>query len=185
MVSVSPSRDDNRERKSRRKRHNSRSPSPKRHRKDDEMDPDERRKARRKSPAARERNKSPPRRDDQWRFSHHITDADRLTPPPTDRHRPDERRREERNVEGKKKGEEKTFGSEEDPTASEDWLAQKRARAPEDPTNFRSGGAYIPPAKLKRMQEQIGDKNRYLWILIKIILLMFGKHCKFIFQFET
>lgn len=165
MVSVSPSRDDDdRERKSRRKRHNSRSPSPKRHRKDekDEKDRDERRKTRRKSPAERERNKSPPRRDDHWRFTHHIADADRLTPPPTDRHRSDERRRDERGVEGKKKGDDVTLDTEEDPKTSEGWLAQKRARAPEDPTSFRSGGAYIPPAKLKRMQEQIGDKNRYL-----------------------
>jgi pre-mRNA-splicing factor CWC22 len=94
-----------------------------------------------------------------------VTDADRLTPSPTDRHRPDERRREERNVNGKKRKGETSGGGEEDPKASEDWLAQKQARVPEDPTNFRSGGAYIPPAKLKRMQEQIGDKNRYFWVL--------------------
>lgn len=31
-----------------------------------------------------------------------------------------------------------------------------------DPILTRTGGAYIPPAKLRMMQEQITDKNRWV-----------------------
>lgn len=46
---------------------------------------------------------------------------------------------------------------------ADDWFAKKRSSvAHVDPLKMRSGGAYIPPAKMKMLQDQIGDKSRYI-----------------------
>lgn len=41
-----------------------------------------------------------------------------------------------------------------------DESAAKKKKEEVDPILTRTGGAYIPPAKLRMMQEQITDKNR-------------------------
>lgn len=41
-----------------------------------------------------------------------------------------------------------------------------------DPLTSRTGGAYIPPAKLKMMQESITDKGRYVCVLLYIVFTL-------------
>lgn len=41
-----------------------------------------------------------------------------------------------------------------------DEATSKKKKEEVDPILTRTGGAYIPPAKLRMMQEQITDKNR-------------------------
>lgn len=41
-----------------------------------------------------------------------------------------------------------------------DETTSKKKKEEVDPILTRTGGAYIPPAKLRMMQEQITDKNR-------------------------
>lgn len=43
---------------------------------------------------------------------------------------------------------------------AQDETASKKKKEEVDPILTRTGGAYIPPAKLRMMQEQITDKNR-------------------------
>lgn len=44
-------------------------------------------------------------------------------------------------------------------------MKKKKKKDEQDPLLTRTGGAYIPPAKLRMMQEQITDKNRHVHVL--------------------
>lgn len=47
-------------------------------------------------------------------------------------------------------------------SSAQDEPATKKKKDELDPLLTRTGGAYIPPAKLRMMQEQITDKNRHV-----------------------
>lgn len=47
----------------------------------------------------------------------------------------------------------------------------KKKKEEVDPILTRTGGAYIPPAKLRMMQAQITDKNRYTIFFLKKYIL--------------
>lgn len=52
-------------------------------------------------------------------------------------------------------------GSEEGEEREKIVVEPPKERKKVDMTMTKAGGAYIPPAKLKLMQQQIEDKNRY------------------------
>ena len=47
-------------------------------------------------------------------------------------------------------------------SSAQDEPTAKKKKDELDPLLTRTGGAYIPPAKLRMMQEQITDKNRHV-----------------------
>ena len=49
-------------------------------------------------------------------------------------------------------------------SSTQDEPNSKKKKEELDPLLTRTGGAYIPPAKLRMMQEQITDKNRHVII---------------------